>query len=230
LSDWKRETALEDRFYESRGAHFVVRFEGPADEALARRVVERLEAAYWRIGQTLGSYPPEPITVVLYTSEQFRDITQLPAWTAAAYDGRIRLPIQGAFDHLEELDRVLGHEYVHALVATLGGRTVPVWLNEGLATVLERGGAEEAEQLLARTKARPRLQQLHGSFFRLGADDAAVAYAMSARAVERLTRLAGAQALVILLRDLAQGEAFATAFHQRIAMRYDEFQAMVARD
>ena len=46
---------LQDRFYESRGAHFSVLFEGPADEALARSIVERLEAAYWRVGMALTS-------------------------------------------------------------------------------------------------------------------------------------------------------------------------------
>jgi tetratricopeptide (TPR) repeat protein len=96
LADWRKETQLQDRFYESRGAHFTALFEGPADEALARRVVERLEAIYWRVGAALTVYPPKPITVVLYTTEQFRDITRLPEWTAASYDGRIRVPIRGA--------------------------------------------------------------------------------------------------------------------------------------
>ena len=41
LAQWRKETQLQDRFYESRGAHFSVLFEGPADEALARSIVER---------------------------------------------------------------------------------------------------------------------------------------------------------------------------------------------
>jgi len=230
LVDWRKETQLQNRFYESRGAHFAVLFEGPADESLARRVVERLEAAYWRVGAALTAYPPQPITVVLYTSEQFRDITRLPAWTAAAYDGRIRVPIRGALEQSEELDRVLGHEYVHAVVAMLGGRNVPVWLNEGLATVFEPEGSEEAESILARTSARPKLEQLHGNFFALNGASAQVAYAYSARAVRRMIELRGAYAVVALLQDLARGAQFAGAFQQRIAMRYEDFQAMVARE
>lgn len=229
LADWRKETQLQDRFYESRGAHFTVLFEGPADEALARRVVERLEAAYWRIGTALTTYPPRPIIVILYTTEQFRDITRLPAWTAASYDGRIRVPIRGALEQIDELDRVLAHEFVHAVVAMLGGRTVPVWVNEGLATVFEPGGADAAEEVLTRTSARPPLQQLHGSFFALSAADAHVAYALSARAVHRMIELRGASAVVALLQDLARGAQFASAFHQRISMRYDDFQFMVAR-
>ena len=229
LAAWQKEGALQDRFYESRGAHFSVLFEGPADEALARRVVEMLEAAYWRVGGVLMAYPVKPITVILYTQQQFQDITRSPAWAGAAYDGRIRVPMLGAFEQMAELDRVLTHEYVHAAVATMGARNVPVWLNEGLAAVFEPNGAERAEQLLARTSARPRLARMHGSFGRLSGTDAAFVYAYSTRAVQRMIDLRGAFAVVQLLEDLARGQDFEAAFQQRLAMRYDEFQDMVAR-
>ena len=232
LGEWTKEASLQSRFYEARGAHFAVRFEGPSDELLARRTVEQLEQQYWRIGQTLTAYPPNPITVVLYTQQQFRDITRLPAWTAAAYDGRIHIPMRGALEQTEELDRVLGHEFVHAVVVMLGGRNVPVWLNEGLATHLERGGAEESERLLAATSGQPRpgLQQLHRSFSGLSGADAAIAYALSAKAVRRMMELRSAAAIVTLLQDLARGAAFATAFHQHIGMRYEDFQVMMSRE
>jgi len=230
LGEWKKETSLQSRFYEARGAHFSVRFEGPGDELLARRAVDRLEEQYWRIGQALTAYPPNPITVVLYTQQQFRDITRLPSWTAAAYDGRIHVPMRGALEQTEELDRVLGHEFVHAVVFMLGGRNVPMWLNEGLAAHLERGGAEEAERVLAATRARPALQQLQRSFTGLSGEDAQVAYALSAKAVRRMMELRSPAAIVTLLQDLARGAAFATAFHQHIGMRYEDFQVMMSRE
>jgi tetratricopeptide (TPR) repeat protein len=229
LADWRKETQLQDRFYESRGAHFVVLFEGPADETLARSIVERLEKAYWRIGGVLTAYPSKPITVVLYTTEQFRDITRMPDWTAAAYDGRIRLPIKGALVDMDRLDRVLSHEFVHAVVAMLGGRNVPVWMNEGLAVVLEDGESEYT-QLLARARTRPSLGELHGSFTRLPGGDVHLAYAVSANAVKRMLALRGPYAAVGLMQDMARGADFAGAFQQRFAMRYEDFQAMVARD
>jgi tetratricopeptide (TPR) repeat protein len=230
LADWRKETQLQDRFYESRGAHFAVLFEGPADETLARGVVERLEQAYWRIGGVLTAYPPKPITVVLYTSEQFRDITRSPAWSAGVYDGRIRVPIKGAMADVDDLDRVLSHEFVHAVVAMLGGRTVPVWLNEGLAVTLEVGNKDRVEDDFTRARSRPPLQALHGGFGRLSAADAYVAYAVSAHAVKRMMDLRGPYAVVALMQDLARGNEFAGAFQQHFAMRYEDFQAMVARD
>ena len=229
LAEWRKESQLQDRFYESRGAHFAVLFEGPADESLARRVVERLEQAYWRIGGILTAYPSKPITVVLYTTEQFRDITRSPAWSAGAYDGRIRVPIKGALADIDRLDRVLTHEFVHAVVATLGGRNVPVWMNEGLAVTFEEGGSEQADAALARARTRPALTDLHGSFSGLSEEHARVAYAVSAVAVKRMIDLRGPYAAVGLLQDLARGADFSSAFHQRIGMRYEDFQAMVAR-
>jgi tetratricopeptide (TPR) repeat protein len=229
LAEWRQESQLQDRFYESRGAHFVVLFEGPADEGLARRVVERLEQVYWRIGGILTAYPSKPITVVLYTTEQFRDITRSPEWAAASYDGRIRMPIKGALADLDQLDRVLAHEFVHAVVAMLGGRTVPVWMNEGLAVTLGESGGEQADAVLARAGTRPALKDLHGSFGGLSDGQARVAYAVSAVAVKRMVDLRGPYAAVGLLQDLARGADFASAFHQRFGMRYEDFQAMVAR-
>jgi tetratricopeptide (TPR) repeat protein len=229
LADWRKEQELQSRFNEARTAHFTVLFEGPTDEPLARVVVERLEAAYWRVGAALGVYPPQPVTVVLYTREQFGDITRLAAWAAAAYDGRIRVPLGGALEQPEELDRVLSHEFVHAMVAILGGRTVPAWVNEGLATVLEPG-PDAAQATLARTNVRPELSKLHRSFVGLSARDAEIAYASAAMAVRRLIEQRGVAALVALLEDLGRGAQFASAFQQRIAMRYEDFAALAARD
>ena len=229
VEDWTREDQLQGRFYQSRGAHFRVLFEGPADDVLARRVVDILEAAYWRIGGMLTTYPPEAVTVVFYTQEQFQDVTRSPSWAAGMYDGQIRVPVRGALDRPTALERVLTHEFVHALVAGLGGRTVPVWLNEGLATVFEPGGAAEATAALAGVASRPRLRDLHGSFAGLPAAVARIAYAHSAVAVERMIDLRGAPAVVILLRDLARGERFESAFRQRMSIPYEDFERMVAR-
>jgi hypothetical protein len=41
--------------------------------------------------------------------------------------------------------------------------------------------------------------------------------------------LRGASAVVMLLRDLGAGAQFAAAFHQRIGVRYEEFEDTVAR-
>jgi tetratricopeptide repeat protein len=229
LGDWRRERTLQSRFQEARTAHFTALFDGPAGDLRARRVVDRLEVAYSRVGSALGVYPHEPVTVILYTHEQFREITRMAEWSAAGYDGRIRLPLDAALDP-HELDRVLSHEFVHAVVAMLGGRAVPAWVNEGLATVLEPDGSADVEAALARTDGRPVLSELDVSFVGRSEADAEVAYAWAARAVRRLIDERGVAVLVALLEDLARGAQFASAFEARIAMRYEDFVALVARD
>lgn len=230
LEQWRKEAQLEDGLYRTHTAHFTVLFHGAEDDALAHRVVERLETQYWRIGAALNAYPQSPITVVLYTDQQFRDITRLPNWTAGAYDGRIRVPARGLDVQSDEVGRVLAHEFVHAVVAMIGGRAVPAWLNEGLAVNFEGGGVQEADEILATTTARPQLQQLRAGFASLSEAQARVAYALSAHAVHRIIALRGAPAVVMLLQAVGRGTRFSTAFYQCIGITYDDFQAMIARD
>ena len=230
LTSWRKEQQVVGRFSRSQGTHFTVLFEGPADEFLARRVVDHLESAYLHVGEALSAYPTAPITVVLYTTQQFQDVTRMPAWSGASYDGRIHVPVRGALEQTEQLDRVLTHEFVHAVVAMIGGPTVPVWMNEGLATALEPGAIEQSDAILSAVSVRPRLEQLHGSFSGLNAAQAGLAYAYSTYAVRRIMQLRGANAMVGLLRDLARGVDFRTAFGKHVEMRYEDFDAMIRRD
>ena len=229
VSQWTAEERAESRFAETRGAHFRVLFEGPVDQALARRAVEILEASYQRVGDTLRFYPAQSIDVVLYTTQQFRDITRGPAWASGVYDGRIRLPVRGAQNQMDDLERVLTHEYVHALIAGVARTGVPAWVNEGLAVVLEPDGLTIAERIVASAPNRPRLGELHDSFGGLPDARARIAYAVSAVAARAMLDARGPSAVVMLLRDLGSGTAFDAAFHQRIGVRYQEFQDALAR-
>lgn len=211
------------------GAHFTATFEGPADEAVAFRALELLEAAYYRIGSALNVYPTEPVEVVLHSLEQFHDVTRSPAWAAGLYDGRIHVPIKDADRSPEQLAEVLAHEYAHAVVAALAGRSAPAWLNEGLASVMEPGGALDLTDRLARTSARIPLAKLRESFEGLPAGLVPLAYAQSAHAVRRLIQLRGGAAVVTLLRGLKEGEAFEAAFQSALGIRFEEFDAMVTR-
>ena len=225
LERWQREAELHDRMQQAVGSHFTVSFEGPAEAALAAEALEYLDRAYWRIGQLLGTYPSEPIGVVLYTGQQFRDITRAPSWAAGGYDGVIRVPMRGALDQREELDRVLSHEFTHALIRTLAARGVPAWLNEGLATALETGSLEWAEKQVVSQAPVP-LRALQTGFGRFSGAQAQLAYATSAIAARRLLEDAGGFAIANLLRDLGEGAEFEAAFLHRIQRPFAEFQAI----
>ena len=228
LEAWQAEARLQGRFNEQRAVHFRVLFEGPEDEAFARRVLDLLERHYSRIGNAWHWYPDGSIDVVLYTQQQFRDVTRAPSWAGAVYDGRIRLPTRGADRRVDDLDRVLAHEFVHALVTRLGGPTVPAWIHEGLATVFESmTSVDDARALVARSGATLPLDALEDGFEQMSAAQAQLAYATAAIAVQRMLALRGPQGMVVLLRDLATGVPVSTAFAQRIGVPYAEFKASI---
>ena len=186
LEAWKKEAALHESFESRPGVRFNVLFEGPAQQPIADRVSATLEAAYLRVGKALNAYPAETITAILYTKEQFHDITKSPTWAAAAYDGRIRIPVRGAMRVPGEVERIVTHEFVHALIHSLGTR-VPRWLNEGLATHFEPGDHRWLQQRLRAAPAIIPMARLEAGFGQFDGDEAALAYAES---------MVGAQVLV----------------------------------
>ena len=223
LEAWKKEADLHSGFGRRLGDHFTVLFEGPAEAALADRAVEVLESAYNQIGTALYTYPIEIITVVLYTREQFRDITQSPDWAGGAFDGRIRVPVRGALQNQAEFERVLRHEFTHALVRSIAPRGVPFWLDEGLAVHFEGGGVERKQQQVRDAASLLPLTRLERSFSNLTAKEASLAYAESAVAVQALFDDAGAPAIVGMLADIGRGVTFAEAFERNILMPYADF-------
>jgi len=227
LESWRKEAALHDRFQQSLSPHFTVLFEGPSEQRLASAAVDALESAYWRIGTALLAYPSGIITVVLYTDEQFRDITRSPSWAGGVFDGKIRVPMRGALNDPKQLEKVLAHEFTHALVKSLVPRGVPTWLDEGLAVVFEAGDLRWAERLARQAPSLIPLSRLHDGFLSLPADQVPLAYAESALAVRMLIERGGVPALTALLQDLAEGQEFMPAFERRGFLSYPEFLTLL---
>lgn len=214
----EREMDAEWDFDETRSAHFTIGFAGGERESqqAADLVAQGLESAYFHDGSKLDLYPSERIPVVLYSSEDFHDVTQTPGWTAGVYDGRIKLPVGGlAETDRDMLERTLRHEYAHVLVHRLARGRCPVWLNEGVAIWSEeaRDGdrADWALQSIAGQRLF-RLADLAGPFTRLPAERVPVAYAQSYLAVRALVDRHGAQRLRALLEQIGAGASFESAY------------------
>jgi hypothetical protein len=225
LERWKRELELHERMQLAVGNHFTVSFEGPEDAKLAEEALASLDRAFWRVCDVFGAFPTESIKVVLYSTVQFSDITRAPQWAAGAYDGIIRVPMRGALERTAELDRVLAHEFVHALIRTMASHGVPTWLNEGLASALETDSVSWAETRMQKASAIPALSDLQTGFGRFTGSEAQVAYATSAVAARRLLDESGGVAIANLLRDLGAGVSFDDAFLHRTQRSFADFQA-----
>jgi hypothetical protein len=219
----EREQALHDQFFQSQGAHFTVLFEGQEDSILARHALDILEEGYSRVGQALNTFPTRNVVVVLYTEQQFRDITRAPDWAAGAYDGKIRIPLRGALAKPDELTRVLVHELTHAMLHATVTRGLPAWLNEGLAVNFEPRGVTWAEQELATATDQLPFSRLTRSFTNLSGDAARIAYAQSAVLTHRLLEEAGGTTLNIVLQDLNAGQPFEAAFEQRFLTSFEHY-------
>jgi hypothetical protein len=225
LERWRRERDLHERMRLTVGDFFTVSFEGPGDAELAAQALASLNRAYWRICDVFGAFPQRSVPVVLYTREQFRDVTRSPQWAAAAYDGIIRVPMRGAGEKAEDLDRVLAHEFAHALIRSLATRNLPTWLNEGLASVLEGGDLGWATTIVGTVGKLPPLRRLAAPFTQFSDGEAAFAYAASAVAARRLLDEAGGPAVANLLRDLGDGIPFEDAFAHRMQQSLADFEA-----
>jgi len=130
-----RDIEVEAGFAEDSTSHFVFRYEGGEAPEVRDLVIEVCEDAYIEVGRMLGYYPDNPITVILYTDKQFQDVTGTAAWANGIFDGKIRIPAKGIKQRDLLVDRVVFHEYTHAVVHYLGQGRAPVWLQEGLAQI-----------------------------------------------------------------------------------------------
>jgi hypothetical protein len=101
--------------------------------------------------------------------------------------------VGGALQSPRDLERVVTHELVHAVVASAAPRGVPVWLNEGLASYMESSDHTWAAEAIGRGTAAVPLEQLTTGFAGLDEGHARVAYAESEIAAEILVTRLGPQ-------------------------------------
>jgi tetratricopeptide (TPR) repeat protein len=198
--------------------HFVVRFDGYEHGEMSRKVIGMLEEAYSSIGRDLDYYPPEPITVILYTAHDFHDITQAPDWSGGIFDrkdGKIRVPVKGAERQEALLKTVLSHEYVHALIHSIS-KSCPLWVHEGMAEYYSKGPSQSVGQVIP-------LNRLENSLAGLNGKGIFIAYSESHSAVSYLMDKYRPYRIKELLNSLSRGNDLNTAFKDSFQMSYTEF-------
>ncbi len=134
--------------YKSWGsAHFRVFAPQQAGDDAAE-VLQILEMARLALAQKIDgtgfSLDAGPgVEVIIYaTTGDFTTATGRPWWTAAATDGAtIEMQPCQTLRARQALTTTLRHEYVHAVLASVGRGTLPRWLNEGLALHFAGEGA-----------------------------------------------------------------------------------------
>jgi Flp pilus assembly protein TadD len=223
-----RETKAEAEFRQQETLHFVLRYEGSqVPDNLRNEILAALEEHYKTLQNDLGSAPRNAISISLYTQEAFFDVTQVPAWTSALNDGKLRIPISGITSATPELVRVLRHELTHSFIQQITHGNVPQWLNEGLAQLEEPKSTAPLGVRLASLYAAGQqipLNRLEGSFLSYGQAEASVAYAESLAAVEYIRTIYGMSDVARILVRLGQGESIEAALHNTIHGGYAQLE------
>jgi tetratricopeptide (TPR) repeat protein len=227
LAKAERELAAEGKFDEQSSSHFALKYEGgQAPAALRRQILDVLEQHYNDLEHDLDYSPRSPIQVVLYTQQQFFDVTKAPQWTGALNDGKLRIPINGLQQVDSNLSRVLKHELAHSFINLATNNRAPTWLNEGIAQLEEPGSiAREGKRLASLYSSGHNipLNQLETSFTRFSEAEAAVAYAQSLTAAQYIREVYGMSSLSLMLKRLADGQSNETALRAAVHSGYAQF-------
>jgi len=180
----------------------------------------------------LGRRVPAPFVLVL--AEDSVALARLsrgraPGWGAAVAFPRSRTIMLRA--DLPDLDRTLRHELAHLALRSAVHSYLPLWFDEGYATLAagELGGMMQLELNLAVALGRvPSLRRLDG-LLRGSAADANTAYALAATAVAEIMRRPAPGDLSALLVRLEAGEAFALALEATLGLSEERFEILWRR-
>jgi tetratricopeptide (TPR) repeat protein len=216
LAQMKKEILTEQGFEQDRSGYFDIRFEGAENREVSGQVLMLLEEIRDRVGSELGHRIRGNTSVILYSDQQFRDITHLASWAGAAFDGKIRIPVANYRNDRELMKNVLTHEFTHAAVYDLTGGRCPAWLNEGLAMLLE--GLKPKEQTYVP------LKELQKPFTGLEADQALRAYQASLSATFYLTKQYDWAFVRLLFSKMQQGADFGPAFKEIYGISPEDFE------
>jgi hypothetical protein len=213
----ERELSAGRDYATSAAAHFTVRYDGALDQDLVASLIDFLEDQFGELTRQYRHSPPQPITVLLYPKQAFRDVTRAGTEVAGLYDGKIRVPMGGLTRLDAEARRVLTHELAHAIVQSKTRGNCPRWLHEGLAQIAEPRTLRAADTLALARTVRP---EARGTW-----PDAAFTYPAALSLTRFLSDRRGFEQLVLLLSRLGDGDGEDAAFTALYGGTYAELAA-----
>jgi tetratricopeptide (TPR) repeat protein len=223
----RKEHRTEKDFNREVTSHFLVKYEGREKIEAGRIILRILEDAYGSVGRGLSYYPDREMQVILYSGQQFQEVTDAPGWSGGIYDGKIRIPIGGIEQETPGLRRLLYHEYTHAVVRSITARC-PTWLNEGLAQYFEGDELDsrkkESLRRVAQAGKLPSLVNLEGSFMGLGTTQAGYAYLFSLSSVRYMVESFGMYRIKTVLEELGKGADTGKSVSSGILISYEDFE------
>lgn len=228
--------AEASRAYEAMEVERIrVRFDGAERPELFHIALPTLLSARDHVARMLERPNDLPVTVILYTAEDFVRAADAPDWAGGVYDGKVRIR-GGEVVREKALARIARHEIAHAYLEGMAPGRFPAWVHEGVATVaeVESWEAPRGMELLAlrvRDEWIP-LSALEVPFSRNEAvanhpDGVRLAYAQSAAAIDFLRRMYGTGKMIAFLQALAAGEPVEAAVREATFLPLEDFERRV---
>jgi len=219
LANAQKELDLDSDMGKGNSSRFILSYDAAVKSVAAKQILSILEDAYNQVGRDLSLYPESRVSVILYASKDYRDITGAPGWTGGLYDGKIRIPVPaGGWSEIPpQVRNILYHEYSHVVVRKIVQGSCPVWLNEGLAEIAGRTQFDSPLTALQQAVAKKKLHSLatvSGPFISLSESDVHLAYQQSYSLVRYMVTTYGGQTVKELLIALGEGRSFDTAAEQ----------------
>lgn len=193
----------------------------PGLEAEARRVLSVASTDHSAALRMTGVDGFARVIRIVLAPEDSPLARRTPPWVSGFADGQawtiVVFPARVPSYPDRTLEALVRHEVAHILVdAAAGGRAVPRWFHEGVATVAARewGLEDGARYAMAVVGRRERTTEDLDEGFAAGGRRAARAYALSAAFVRMLESDHGPDVTARLLERVRQGAAFRVAFRE----------------
>jgi len=223
LARANKERGVEGSFTKRETYSFNIKYEGEEKRELGDLVMDMMYKASSDVGGDLGYYPKDAVNVILYTRQQFNDVTNAPDWSGGVYDGNIRVPVGGNKIDNDALSAILHHEYTHAVINLIAGQRVPAWLNEGIAQHEESWAKPRAAQGGFRVVP---FKSLESSFVSMDSAKANDAYAESLSAVEFFIKRYGTYSLSKLIKLIGDGKSVSDSMTDAAGVSLDQFEEL----
>ena len=180
-----------------RSMHFRVEFEGRPAPSDVLEALSVLEVAYDSLCHLFDFHPENKMHLVLYESSQYQGIGPRPEWVGAIFDGKLRIPVN-VMSRREIYRPMFFHELTHAFVRAMTRYHVPLWVNEGIAQVIDASHTGMAKP----EGSAPSIESLSTPFVNENNTDTAIKlYWYSQAMVERLL---ARNASLVHFRDFIQ--------------------------
>ena len=162
--------------------HFRLEYDGNPSRSNVMEALAVLEVAYDSISNLFQFEPINKLGLVLYQAGEHTGVGSRPDWVGAIYDGKLRVP-ENVMSYREVYRPMLFHELTHSFVRGMTLGTIPTWINEGIAQIVD-GSRNEFDKPAG---ASPSLQELEESFLNVaGREQAEKLYWYSRKMVEGL--------------------------------------------